>query len=138
MTIVAYTDGASRGNPGKSGIGVILKDEQGTILFQASDYIGDATNNIAEYQALLLCLKKARELGCTKLRVYSDSELMVRQLSGRYRVKDKKLQQYYKKASELLKDSSFTFEIIHVAREGNRDADELANEGIDRGEQFKV
>ncbi len=138
MTIVAYTDGASRGNPGESGIGVILKDEAGTILFQASGYIGVATNNVAEYQALLVCLKKARELRCTKLVVHSDSELMVRQLSGKYRVKDKKLQSYFREAHSLLKDSPFTFEIVHVAREGNRDADDLANQGIDSGEQLKV
>lgn len=138
MTIFAYTDGASRGNPGKSGIGVILKDEQGEILFQASDYIGRATNNIAEYRALLLCLRKARELACTKLVIHSDSELMVRQLSGKYRVKDKKLQQYHREAIDLLKNCSFTFEIVHVVREGNRDADELANEGIDREERRNI
>ncbi len=138
MTIVAHTDGASRGNPGESGIGVILRDEKGALLFQASGYVGLATNNVAEYQALLLCLRKAKELGCTRLVVHSDSELMVRQMSGKYRVKDKKLQKYFREANGLLKDSPFTFKIVHVAREGNRDADELANQGIDGAEQPKV
>ena len=138
MTILAYTDGASRGNPGDSGIGVILKNEKGQILFQAAGYIGQATNNVAEYQALLVCLKKARKLGCTRLIVHSDSELMVQQLRGKYRVKDKKLQGYFKKAGDLLKAAPFSFEIVHVGRKMNRDADNLANRGIDGRERIKV
>jgi ribonuclease HI len=133
MTVLAYTDGASRGNPGKSGIGVILKNEEGSVLRSTRAAIGEATNNIAEYRALIVCLTLARGLGCTKLLVHSDSELMVRQLSGRYRVKDKKLQELYKEVRSLLTDAPFEFHITHVAREMNRDADRLANEGIDLG-----
>lgn len=138
MTIYAYTDGASRGNPGESGIGIVLRDEQGNVLFEGGGYIGTATNNIAEYQALLACMKKAKELSCKKLIVYSDSQLMVRQLRGEYRVKDAKIRQQFTQAKELLKTVPFTFEIIHIEREHNSYADELANAGIDNKEQLKV
>ena len=138
MTIVAHTDGASRGNPGESGIGIILRDESGNIIFSGGGYIGQATNNIAEYQALLACLKKARALECKKLIVHSDSQLMVRQLQGKYRVKDKKLQEYYREAQVLLNGAPFVFEIFHVEREGNRDADLLANAGIDNRKKLDV
>ena len=138
MTIYAYTDGASRGNPGESGIGIVLRDEQGNVLFEGGGYIGTATNNIAEYQALLACVKKARELSCKKLVVYSDSQLMVRQLRGEYRVKDAKLRQQFAQTKELLKSAPFTFEIIHIERENNSYADELANAGIDNKEQLKI
>ena len=138
MTIYAHTDGASRGNPGESGIGIILRDEKGNVLFSGGGYIGKATNNIAEYQALLACLKKASTTECKKLVVYSDSELMVRQLQGRYRVKDKGLRQFYRKIRELVDSAPFTFEINHVEREQNRDADLLANAGIDTKKKMKM
>jgi len=138
MTIVAHTDGASRGNPGESGIGIILRDDKGTTLFEGSGYLGKATNNIAEYQALLACLRKAQEFACTKLIVYSDSELMVRQLRREYKVRDRMLQRLYAEATSLLKQAPFTFEINHVAREENREADELANVGIDSRQPLEV
>lgn len=138
MTIYAYTDGASRGNPGDSGIGIILRDEQGKVLFSAGGYIGKTTNNIAEYQALLACLKKVLSLQCKRLVVHSDSQLMVRQLQGVYRVRDKKLQQYYRQAHQLLVAAPFAFEIIHVEREHNRDADLLANSGIDAKQVLRI
>ncbi len=132
MTIRAYTDGASRGNPGESGFGFLLRDEQGHLLLSESGYIGRATNNIAEYEALLACLKKVRSMNCTRLIVHSDSELMVRQLLGIYRVKEKTLRKYYQSVREILRSSPFSFEIVHIEREQNREADRLANEGIDR------
>ncbi|MBI1803101.1 MAG: ribonuclease HI family protein [Ignavibacteria bacterium] len=131
MTVHAYTDGASRGNPGESGIGFILKDEKGTVLYSGSGYIGTTTNNVAEYEALLACLTKAHELSCSALVVHSDSQLMVRQLLGQYRVKDKNLRQYFFKAQQLIRTAPFRFTIIHVEREENHDADLLANAGID-------
>lgn len=131
MTLIANTDGASRGNPGESGIGVILRDEQGAIVYSGCGYIGKTTNNVAEYQALLACLKKAIALRPSKLIVHSDSELMVRQLRGEYRVRDKNLQRHFAEAKRLLSSAPFTFEIVHVERERNHDADLLANEGID-------
>jgi len=131
MTVYAFTDGASRGNPGEAGIGIILKDEQGIILRRLSGFLGKATNNIAEYSALLACLKVAGETGCSRLVVHSDSELMVRQLKGEYRVKDATLKKYFEKAHNLLQSAPFTFQIKHVPREQNREADQLANLGID-------
>ena len=131
MRVWAYTDGASRGNPGESGIGLVLKDEEGAVLYSGGGYIGTATNNVAEYEALLACLAKARELGCSELVVHSDSQLMVRQLLGQYKVKDKNLQRYFRKAKQIIQDAAFRFTINHVEREENRDADLLANAGID-------
>ncbi|HLA69615.1 MAG TPA: ribonuclease HI family protein [Bacteroidota bacterium] len=130
MIVYAYTDGASRGNPGQSGIGIILKDEQGNTLASHFDFIGTTTNNVAEYKALLHCLKMAQETKCRHLIVHSDSELMVRQLQGSYKVKDKGLRRYFDEARHMLSSSPFTFEIRHIAREENRQADELANRGI--------
>ncbi len=138
MTIIAYTDGASRGNPGESGIGIILRDEKGNVLFSGSGYIGQATNNIAEYRALLACLQKAAALPCDRLIVHSDSELMVRQLQRKYRVKDKNLQKFFHEVNRLVEGAPFKFEIVHVEREQNRDADLLANEGIESREALRV
>jgi len=138
MTIYAYTDGASRGNPGESGIGVILRDEKGLILYSGGGYIGHATNNIAEYQALVVCLKKARETKCKKLIVHTDSQLLARQLQGKYRVKNINLQKYFLEVHRLIETAQFDFEIIHIERERNRDADQLANVGIDSKRKLKV
>lgn len=131
MTIIAHTDGASRGNPGKSGIGIVMKDEQGQVIRSIGGYIGNATNNIAEYVALLTCLKKAMEIDCTRLIVHSDSQLLVRQMQGLYRVRDSKLKNYHKRVHSLLAKAAFKFDILHVSREQNREADLLANAGID-------
>ena len=131
MTILAFTDGASRGNPGEGGIGVILKDVQGTTLSRLSGYLGETTNNIAEYSALLACLTAAGKTKCSNLVVHSDSELMVRQMTGKYRVKDATLKKYFQKVHELLQSAPFTFQIKHIPREQNREADQMANLGID-------
>lgn len=130
MTIVAHTDGASRGNPGESGIGIRMSDEQGNLLVSVSDYLGTATNNVAEYKALLECLKLVQKTHCSKLIVYSDSELMVRQILGTYKVKDQGLRSYFEEVQKMLASASFSFEIRHVAREENKHADDLANRGI--------
>lgn len=131
MTINAYIDGASRGNPGESGVGILLKDERGNVLYSVGGYIGRATNNIAEYVALIECLKRAEAFSCSKLLVHSDSELMVRQVQGTYRVKNEGLRKYYQRVYRMLQKIPFEFEIQHVARENNHDADMLANVGID-------
>ncbi len=131
MTIYAHTDGASRGNPGESGIGIIMRDEHGRVIHSTGKYIGKATNNIAEYVALIECLKKAKDTACKKLVVLSDSELMVRQLQGRYRVKSEGLRKYFQRVHRMLKNAPFEFEIRHVSREQNHDADMLANVSID-------
>jgi ribonuclease HI len=138
MTILAYTDGAARGNPGESGIGVIFKDEKGAIVTKLCGYIGEATNNVAEYQALIACLKKAPKMKCSRLVVHSDSELMVRQLLGEYKVKDPKMKLMFQKVQRLLAKAPFEFEIRHVGRELNKEADQLANLGIDSRKPIRV
>jgi ribonuclease HI len=130
MTILAYTDGASRGNPGESGIGVILKDEFGNVITSQYGYIGKATNNIAEYTALAACLKLVQKIECSQLVVHSDSELMVRQLNGQYKVKDAELKKHFHKIHDIIVAAPYQFKIRHVPREENREADELANRGI--------
>ncbi len=138
MKISAFIDGASRNNPGESGIGVILKNEQGATLEKVFGSIGKATNNIAEYKALLKCLKMVRNMPCKQLVVHSDSELMVRQLNGEYRVKNATLKRFFLQAHKLIQDAPFTFEIRHVVREQNREADQLANLGIDTKRRVTV
>lgn len=130
MTVHAFTDGASRGNPGDSGIGVLMKDPEGKVLVSLSDFIGTATNNVAEYTALITCLQLAAETNCTRLIVHSDSELMVRQVQGTYRVKDAGLKPLFARVRELLDAAPFAVEFRHVAREENAGADDLANRGI--------
>ena len=131
MTVLAYTDGAARGNPGEGGIGVIMRGEDGEVIYSFGGYLGRTTNNVAEYRALLHCLKKAAGISCTRLIVHSDSQLMVRQLLGEYKVKDKKLAPLYLEAVRLLKAAPFNVQIVHIDRELNHQADMLANAGID-------
>jgi ribonuclease HI len=122
-------DGAARGNPGEAGCGAVIFDENGTTVKELSRYLGRATNNVAEYEALLMGLKAVLELGKKQICVQSDSELLVRQLNGEYRVKDEKLRVLFQKAVQLL--SQFDdYRIVHVPRESNRRADHLANRGI--------
>ena len=124
-----YTDGGSRGNPGPSGIGVIIQDSKRKKIKEISKYIGEATNNIAEYNALLHGLEEADALKASDIVVYMDSELLVRQLSGEYRVKDEAMRPLFEKALAILKRFD-SFEIKHVAREKNREADKLVNKAI--------
>jgi ribonuclease HI len=131
MTILAYTDGASRGNPGESGVGIVLKDELGNVIASQYGYIGIATNNIAEYTALAACLRLVQTTQCSQLVVHSDSELIVRQLNGLYKVKDAELKKHFQKIQNIIVAAPFQFKIRHVPREENREADELANRGID-------
>ena len=138
MIVNAFTDGAARGNPGESGIGVVFKDEAGTTLTKLFGYIGEATNNVAEYEALLACLKGAAKIKCERLVVHSDSELMVRQLLGEYKVKDQGLKKLFLKAQRLIQESTFEFEIRHVTRDLNKEADHLANLGIDSRKRLRI
>jgi len=129
-----HIDGASRGNPGPAGIGVLMLGADGEVVERLYRGIGEATNNVAEYRALLLALERAVATGVRDLAVCSDSELLVRQLQGRYRVKHPALQPLFAKARELI--SAFRhFEIRHVPRELNAEADTLANRGIDEGSE---
>jgi ribonuclease HI len=134
MILYAATDGASRGNPGESGIGVIVRDADGNVVFTISAYLGKATNNMAEYTALLALLRRMATVPCTRLEVQADSELMVRQVNGIYKVKDAKLQRYCAEVQRLRKAATFEFVLRYVPREQNKDADMLANRGIESRE----
>ena len=125
-----YTDGASRGNPGDSAYGfAILKDDD--ILSKGNGYLGEKTNNQAEYIALLEGLKKLLELDINKnVIIYMDSQLIVRQIKGVYKIRNKKLKEYYKKIVKLL-DKIENWNIKHIKREENEIADKLANDAID-------
>ena len=123
-------DGASRGNPGQAGCGAVIYDENGSVIEELFRYLGSTTNNVAEYQGLLMGLKAALERGARSLQIQSDSELLVRQLNGVYRVKNAALQSLYKEAVELLGRFE-AFGVTHVRREFNKVADRLANRAID-------
>jgi ribonuclease HI len=123
-------DGAARGNPGEAGCGAVIFDPAGRAVRELCRYIGHATNNVAEYEALLLGLEEAVRLGAKALRIESDSQLLVRQLNGLYRVRDGKLIQLHQKALHLLRQLK-ACRIIHIGRENNRLADRLANRAID-------
>jgi len=129
---IIYTDGGARGNPGPAGIGAIIYDADGQLVAEVSQYLGVATNNQAEYKALLAGLEKAKELGAEDLEFYLDSELVVKQLNREYKVKNKDLAPLFLTVHNL----SVNFKKItytHVPRERNKEADRLANEAMDRG-----
>jgi ribonuclease HI len=128
--IVAYIDGGARGNPGPAGYGVRIEDEMGELVTEFSGFLGSATNNVAEYNGLLAALRYARENGHRKVRIKSDSELLVKQMRGEYRVKNAGLQALFQQARTLAEDfDRIVYE--HVRREQNKDADRLANVAMD-------
>lgn len=126
-----FCDGASRGNPGPAGAGIVLHDPQGRLRVNTGRYLGETTNNVAEYQALLLGLEEAWKLEVKKLRIFADSELMVKQLTGRYRVKSPHLIPLWRQAVNALNQFE-TWDINHVPREENHLADAAANRAIDQ------
>jgi ribonuclease HI len=132
LHVVAYTDGGARGNPGPAGAGAVIYDESGnTELATVSEYIGETTNNVAEYAAVLMVLEKAHELGASVVHIRLDSELVQRQMTGVYRVKQPHLQTLYVRIHNLSqKFKKVSYE--HVRREKNKRADELANQAMDR------
>lgn len=130
QTLSLFTDGASRGNPGEAGAGISIVDEQGNELFSGSEYLGQCTNNEAEYRALLHGLANLREFGSGRLAIYLDSELIVRQILGQYKVKNANLKSFFTEAIERLGEFS-SYSISHIRREKNSRADHLANQAID-------
>ncbi len=127
MNLIAYIDGASLGNPGEAGFGVVVKDTSGVILHQRGGYIGQATNNVAEYRGLLACLETVRQFNVETLTIYSDSQLMVNQVNGIYRVKNPGLKDLHSQVLEALHASEYHFSIHHVPREQNKEADQMAS-----------
>jgi ribonuclease HI len=128
----AHCDGGSRGNPGPSGYGAVIEDARGRVVARLSEYVGIQTNNFAEYSGLLGVLRWAIQHGVKQLRVVSDSELMVKQMQGKYAVKSPVLRPLYEEGRRLSR-SIGSFEMRHTLRGGNQEADRLANEAMDRG-----
>lgn len=134
--LVLYTDGASRGNPGDAGIGVVIAAEDGSVVKEISRAIGTATNNVAEYRALLAGLREALRLGAAEVEICTDSELMARQLNGLYRVKSPALQPLYAEAMQML-GVFRRASVSHVYREQNLRADELAGLAVKKAARRK-
>ena len=130
--LVAHIDGGARGNPGPAGYGAILEDEMGRPVVELSSYLGKQTNNFAEYSGLLAALTYVTKHGFKALKVYSDSELMVKQITGQYKVSNPALKDLHARAKRMIEDLE-AFEINHVSREQNREADWLANRAMDLG-----
>jgi ribonuclease HI len=130
--LVAHSDGGARGNPGPAGYGVVIKDESGRKVAALSEYLGHQTNNFAEYQGLIAALEYAIKNGPKALKLISDSELLVRQIKGIYKVKNAVLQDLHGRAKELIAQLEW-FSIGHAVREHNQEADRLANDAMDRG-----
>jgi ribonuclease HI len=129
--LILYIDGASRGNPGRAGAGALITNEEGKRMVEMSRYLGQKTNNEAEYWALLLGLREAKRVGGKAIRVFTDSELVERQVKGLYRVKQPNLRSLHKLVLENVEGFS-SFEIESIPREQNREADLLANRAIER------
>jgi probable phosphoglycerate mutase len=130
--LIAHCDGGSRGNPGPSGYGAVIEDSKGRVLAELSEFVGIQTNNFAEYSGLLASLDFALSHGHNHLRVISDSELMVKQIQGKYQVKSPGLRPLYDQAKKKIAQLD-GFEIVHALRHKNKDADRLANQAMDRG-----
>lgn len=130
--IKVYTDGASRNNPGHAGIGIVIYDENDFIIRTYKEYIGQATNNQAEYQALIKSIELIKKLDFDKVEFYSDSELLVNQVNYDYRVKEPKLALLNNKFHVLMKKLGKPYSISHVERRKNKNADMLANRAIDK------
>lgn len=124
------TDGGARGNPGPAGIGIVVRSPDGQVAARGGAFIGDATNNVAEYEAMLWGMRAAKALGAEQLLVKADSELVVKQMRGEYRVKNEGLKPLFV-AAQALRRSLANVEFMHVRREANAEADALANEAMD-------
>jgi len=130
--INAHCDGGARGNPGPAGYGAVIQDDHGAILAELSEFLGMRTNNFAEYSGLLACLQYALDHHHPRLRVVSDSELMVKQIQGKYKVNSPDLRPLWQEAKNRIARLE-AFEISHALRHKNKDADRLANQAMDRG-----
>lgn len=130
MRAIIHTDGGSRGNPGPGALGIIISDESGNVLKKYSQYIGKVTNNQAEYEAVIFALQKAKQLGVKEVELRTDSELIGKQLMGKYKIKDPDLQPLFIKAWNLRLDYD-KVDIKIIPREQNKEADKLVNQELD-------
>jgi len=133
MKLIINTDGGARGNPGPAGIGVVIADDSGQVLEQHAKYLGKTTNNQAEYQAVILGLQRALELGAASVEVRADSELLIRQANGEYKVKNPDLAKRYLELKNLETRLHGRVAYRHVRREYNKLADKLSNDAMDQG-----
>lgn len=132
MRLTIRTDGGARGNPGPAAAGVVISDPRGQTIFAGGFHLGETTNNVAEYEGMLRGLSEAKKLGGTDLTIYSDSELMVRQINGDYRVKSPKLQPLYRQVMDRIGHFE-KVTVLHVKRHENQQADGLVNRALDSG-----
>ncbi len=131
MKLVVNVDGGARGNPGPAAIGAVVQNPGGEVLEERGERIGTATNNVAEYKALLLGIERASELGASELELVGDSELIVRQVKGEYKVKDATLRKLHGEVKRALRPFEDRWSIRHVRREHNAEADRLVNQVLD-------
>ena len=129
MEIIIFVDGASKGNPGAAGIGVLVTDAGGVTLAEIGEGIGQTTNNVAEYKALIRGLEEAHARGARRVTVHTDSQLMARQMEGRYKINAPHLKALQQEASALCRLFPGGVTLTHILREGNARADQLANQG---------
>ncbi len=132
MKLVVNVDGGARGNPGPAAIAAVIQDAAGGVLEERGERIGKATNNVAEYRALLLGIERATALGADELDLVGDSELVVKQVKGEYKVKDATMRELHAQVKEALQGFG-RWSISHVRREHNAEADRLVNEALDGG-----
>lgn len=130
MKVFIHTDGGARGNPGPAASGIVIKNEQGEILAHFGEYLGETTNNVAEYSAVIFGLRKAKELGATDVAIISDSKLVIEQLKRNWKVKDVKLQKLFIECWNLLQPFK-TKTFLHVLRDKNKEADKEVNIVLD-------
>lgn len=133
MKLIIYTDGGARGNPGPAGIGVFITDEAGKMLEEHAVFLGHATNNQAEYKAVVLALERALALGAEAVEIRADSELLIKQANGEYKVKHPNIAPLYLQMKNFETALGNRVRYRHVRRERNKDADRLANEAMDKG-----
>jgi ribonuclease HI len=130
VKVVVNVDGGARGNPGPAAIAAVVQDASGGVLEERGEQIGRATNNVAEYKALLLGIARAAALGAEELELVGDSELIVKQVKGEYKVKDATMRELHAEVKQALRDFD-SWSIRHVRREHNKEADRLVNEALD-------
>jgi ribonuclease HI len=141
--LIAHIDGGARGNPGPAAIGIVITDDSGNVLFEEGQAIGRGTNNEAEYRALIRLLEVCatdpviKNSGAAKLRVHSDSLLVVSQVTGVWKIKEQRLQELYNTVQTVKRQVPYDLRIKHVPREQNKDADRLVNEALDK-EKSKI
>lgn len=134
--LIFYIDGASQGNPGPAGIGVVVCDKDGNVLDNISEYIGENTNNVAEYNALIYALQEGFIRKAVSIAINTDSEFLVKQLNGEYKVKDEKMKQLFSQAQRLFKGFKH-IQVNHIDRSKNKGADKLATKAVDSNKKQK-